>query len=51
MQCIKLVSRIFGTNKTKMEFLRLNLPVTFHDEFKVNQDVIQKKSFSKAELT
>ena len=30
--CIKLISKSFGTEKTKMEYLRLNLPVTFHEE-------------------
>lgn len=30
---IKLISKSFGSGKTKMEYLRLSLPVTFHDEF------------------
>lgn len=33
LPCIKLISKSFGTEKTKMEYLRLSLPVTFHDEF------------------
>lgn len=31
--CIKVTSKSFGTGKTRMEYLRLSLPVTFHDEF------------------
>ncbi len=32
--CLKLISKSFGNvDKIKMEYLRLNLPVTFHDEF------------------
>lgn len=33
LPCVKLISKSFGTEKTKMEYLRLSLPVTFHDEF------------------
>lgn len=33
MPCIKLISKSFGSGKTKMEYLRLSLPVTFHEEF------------------
>lgn len=32
--CLKLISKSFGNiDKIKMEYLRLNLPVTFNDEF------------------
>lgn len=31
--CIKLASKTFGTEPTKMEYLRLSLPIKFHDEY------------------
>ena len=40
--CMKLISKSFGSGKTKMEYLRLSLPVTFHDEF-VSRSVVREK--------
>lgn len=31
--CIKVASKTFGAEATKMEYIRLCLPITFHDEF------------------
>lgn len=31
--CFKIVSKTFGAEKTRMEYLRLSLPVTFNDEY------------------
>jgi len=31
--CFKVVSKIFGTGKIKMEYMRLSLPVAFHYEY------------------
>jgi len=31
--CIKLASKTFGMEQTKMEYLRLSLPIKFHEEY------------------
>lgn len=43
LPCIKLISKSFGTEKTKMEYMRLSLPVTFHDEFLSRSTVKEKR--------
>jgi hypothetical protein len=40
--CVKLISKSFGSGKTKMEYLRLSLPVQFQDEL-VSRSIVREK--------
>lgn len=40
--CMKLTSKSFGSGKTKMEYLRLSLPVCFNEEF-VSRSTVKEK--------
>ncbi len=46
--CIKLSSKTFGAEATKMEYLRLSLPVTFHDEFVTKMMIKEKRLDARA---
>lgn len=42
--CIKIISKTFGTtDKTSIEYLRLSLPVTFHDEYLSKSTIMERR--------